>query len=341
MTHCINGEESMREMVAAGAIPALVRLLSTSSSAEVQQAAARTLANLTSSRTSDRGGSVKAAVAAGAVPSLVQVLSTTDAPLVVCEAAWALNSLANENPPGRAAIAAAGGIPALVGRLCSTDSKAAQEAVATLLGNLAGMCPSHRKEIAAAGVIPILARLLAGSGDDASGSSSDSDSSGARSRRPGSTSLSAGVREAAAEALSSLAGSRQIRQQIADLGCLPALVQHLSDSTYDWLLEHIALLFCSLANDSSDSQQALVAAGAIPPLQRLQFYSDQGVRAAAEQALQALGAGGFDPSSAAGQPTTAAPQAALLPTPSGATVRCAMPVCSHAGCPKFFCHWHL
>jgi len=231
------------------------------------------------------------------------------------DAAWVLSNMgtATAGPDGSMevrlqvcqAIAAAGGLPAVVACLRSAHKRDTRQAAANWVGQMAACDPCTQAAFAAAGVVPLLARLLAGhsSGGSSGGGGRDGNSNSSRASDGSSEDIDGsdsdsrpGTKQAAAIALCVLAGSiHECRQEMAASGCLPAMVQLLSSSAYDWLLECIPLLFASLASDSPAHQQALVAAGAIPALQQLQRSSRHvSIQQAAAQALQALGGVGCD-----------------------------------------------
>ena len=89
-------------LAAAGAIPALVRLLGPGSPAEVQSNAARVLVKL-----AEDADSMVTIAAAGAIPPLVQLLRPGSSAEVQEMAAGALRVLSNSNAENRAAITAA------------------------------------------------------------------------------------------------------------------------------------------------------------------------------------------------------------------------------------------
>ncbi|KAG1664030.1 hypothetical protein FOA52_010449 [Chlamydomonas sp. UWO 241] len=111
----VGGIEAQDAMVAAGAIPTLVRLLEPESSEGMQAAAADVLGNLACHAQN------KAAItSAGATPALVRLLGPESSQDVHETASFALRCLACDNSGNQAVISAAGAIPALV-RLLRLD----------------------------------------------------------------------------------------------------------------------------------------------------------------------------------------------------------------------------
>jgi hypothetical protein len=145
---CLDREPTfLAAIAAAGAIPAVVKLLGTGSSAEVHQYAAGALMDLSANT------DIAATIAqAGAIPRLVQ-LGPAHA-LAQAEAAGALAGLA-QNPDRAATIAAAGAIPLLVQMIGPGASADTQFNAAKMLGNLAVNAGSGLN-IVAAGAIPAL-----------------------------------------------------------------------------------------------------------------------------------------------------------------------------------------
>jgi hypothetical protein len=113
-TLCFDGGlQGLAAIAAAGAIPQLVRLLGTGSTAEVQQSAAGALLKL--AEVAEHAAII---TAAGAVPPLVQLLGPGSNPTVQQNAAGTLGALA-ASAETAAAIAAAGAIPPLLEMLDS------------------------------------------------------------------------------------------------------------------------------------------------------------------------------------------------------------------------------
>ncbi|KAG1656678.1 hypothetical protein FOA52_016022 [Chlamydomonas sp. UWO 241] len=138
------------DIVAAGAIPALVHLLGHGSPAEVQESAAEVLGTLADYA----GNTIAVAIAdAGAIPLLVQLLGP-DSPDVVHETTALMTLAANS-----VAIAAAGAIPSLVRLLGPGSSAMAQQGAVGALGNLSSNA-ENAALIVAAGAIPAVVRLL-------------------------------------------------------------------------------------------------------------------------------------------------------------------------------------
>ncbi|KAG1676765.1 hypothetical protein FOA52_005054 [Chlamydomonas sp. UWO 241] len=233
--------EAQDAIATAGAIPALAQLLGRKSPEDVQEAAARALANLSCSHAAN-----KAAIAAVAVPALVQLLGPESREDVQEAAAAALANMAGGNASQvQATIAAAGALPALV-RLLHHDSPAGlQSAAASALCNLAASHAPNQVAIAAAGAIPALVQLL---GPD----------------------YSTDVLQAAAAALANLAGDHdQNKASIAAAGAIPALVPLLGLESDVGLQYAAAGALANLAFRHPGNKAAIASAGAIPHLVHL------------------------------------------------------------------------
>jgi vacuolar protein 8 len=126
MSHA-GGHEAKDAIAAAGAIPALVHLLASDSSA-VRGKAAWALGSLADGHAQSQA----AIAAAGAIPALVQLLRPASSTFVQRAAASALSSLAAEHTPNQAAIAVAGALPLLVQLQGSTDASVRAHASAAL-----------------------------------------------------------------------------------------------------------------------------------------------------------------------------------------------------------------
>ena len=148
-------DDVRRALVAAGGVPALVRMMRGAKAARV--VASKALGGLADSACAD----FKAAVmAAGAVPLLAACLRSSDAK-EAAQAAAALANIAHEGGPGCvAAVVAAGAVPACV-ELLDRSPRQAKFAAAWLLLYVA-MCRSehHARAITAAGGLPALVRCL-------------------------------------------------------------------------------------------------------------------------------------------------------------------------------------
>lgn len=142
-------------VAAAGGIPALGRLLCSSSDEAVQRAAAGTLSNLMV----DSLEMQQAIMAAGAIPALLQLTRSSSSECALTETDGALLNLNFQSPSISQQIAAADGVPALA-RCLSSDSEAVQLRAVCALVNL---CKNAHADIAAAihaEAVPSLLRLL-------------------------------------------------------------------------------------------------------------------------------------------------------------------------------------
>ncbi|KAG1652432.1 hypothetical protein FOA52_013178 [Chlamydomonas sp. UWO 241] len=152
----IGGLEAQAAVTAAGAIPALVRLLAPYQPASVQDAACGALQNLAANHAQNK----TVVAAAGAILALVWLLGPQTSVVVQQAAARALANLAANHAQNKTSIAASGAIPALV-RLLGPDSTAGvQEDAAITLSNLAGNHAQNKTAVAAAGAIPAVVLLL-------------------------------------------------------------------------------------------------------------------------------------------------------------------------------------
>jgi vacuolar protein 8 len=133
MSHA-GGHEAKDAIAAAGAIPALVHLLASDSSA-VREYAAWALGDLAHGHAQSQA----AIAAAGAIPGLVQLLRSASLHLTYIftyiqrAAAGALGDLAEGHTPNQSAIAAAGAVPLLVQLQGSTDAEVRANATTALL----------------------------------------------------------------------------------------------------------------------------------------------------------------------------------------------------------------
>jgi len=137
-----SGEDDMgtEALEAAGAVPALVQILSSSSSSSdgrnMLGDAAQELENILI----DVPDCHSSFMAAGVVPAAVRLLGTPNAQLAAVSLLSALTDVEAEG--AAAAVAAAGGIPALVRLLGSSEPAVEQHAV-TVLGELVHACAHH------------------------------------------------------------------------------------------------------------------------------------------------------------------------------------------------------
>lgn len=158
-------------MEAAGAIPALVRIVSRSRDDNMLIVAAVSLALLAAT-----AQLIEAIVSAGAVPPLVRLMNSSGNAELQSSAAFALGNLTlvliSGDSAASIADAAAGAIPAAIRHLGSSDARNARKA-AELLGNFSFASPSLQPAICSAGGIPALVRCLRrrGSTEDVQGQS--------------------------------------------------------------------------------------------------------------------------------------------------------------------------
>ena len=141
---------------AAGAVPALVRLLQRrGSTAGQRRYAVCTLNNLAH----DRSELSQDIVGAGGIPALVECLATPSAP-AQREAAGALCNIAGGGSRLAAAVEVGGAVPSLVTLLRSTDDELVQFEALGVLHRMAAFNLARSHAVAAAGAIPLAVRLL-------------------------------------------------------------------------------------------------------------------------------------------------------------------------------------
>jgi hypothetical protein len=145
------GLQGLAAIAAAGAIPQLVRLLGTGSTAAVQLSAAASLLKL--AEVAEHAAII---AAAGAVPPFVQLLGPGSNPSVQLNAAGTLAALA-ASAETAAAIVAAGAIPPLL-QMLDSDSSTTDMLTNTIaaLRQLASKNIAAAATIASAGAIPAL-----------------------------------------------------------------------------------------------------------------------------------------------------------------------------------------
>ena len=192
--HLSDYDEDRASLVAAGAVPPLVRLLA-SESAAVQAEAARTLGNIAAY--DDGQGRVRISVEPSAVPSLVQLLLSSSAKSVQIQAARMLGKLAASSPDLQSSIIASGAIDPIM-QLLRSSSVAVQQQAALVLADLVELCADNQSRFAGAGAVGVLVKLLQSS--------------------------SAVAQQAAAAALKCLAGGHPDNQvKIGAAGAIPLL----------------------------------------------------------------------------------------------------------------------
>lgn len=288
-------------VVAAGAIPALVRVLDECNrggdgggggdSAGITAKAAMAIGNLV-----DEGRVATAASRAGAPAALVQLLHSSRSTEAQAAAAGALSNLtADRDATVCQAIADADGIATLAARLCSSRDSKVVERACRALRHLA--CDSHERAsaiAAATGCVPRLVRLLGSSGE-------------------ASTQVDAGL-------LVLTIINSGAADVVVHAGAIPPLVKQLRSSQGSWPTALAASALCSLAH--SNHSEAVLAAGAAPLLERLRQASpDEAVREAAAEALDALSSHAAAPSGSdpAAQPAGSRPRAPRVCARCGAT----------------------
>jgi vacuolar protein 8 len=220
-----------------------------------------------------------AITAAGAIPLLVRLLRPDLSGGVHSRATSALGALA-WNPHNKGTIAAAGAIPLLVRLLGPGSSADTQSNSSLLIGRLAEDDETAINTITAAGAIPALAQLLGPSSTDA-------------------------VHVHAAGALKQLAQNYENAVAIASAGAIPPLVQLLGLGNAADVQERAAGVICDLAAAGHGSglgwdglspgvalANAIVAAGAIPPLVQLLGVNTNAAAALASIAMYAEHAAG-------------------------------------------------
>ncbi|KAG1653648.1 hypothetical protein FOA52_002018 [Chlamydomonas sp. UWO 241] len=246
------------EFAAAGAIPALLRLLGPASSADLMAAAAGALHRMAFLAAEEAENGNFDVTEAGALPALVLLLGQNSLAGVHAPAAIAIRKLAN-GVQNQTAIVATGAIPPLV-ELLGHESSAVIAAAARALHNLSSRHAQNKAVISTA--VPTLVRLL---GHE----------------------LSADVQMAAAGAQRSLAANHaQNQSAYANAGAIPSLVQLLGSNSLAVVQEAAAGALRDLADNHVQNQADIAAAGAIPALEQLIGpNSSLGVQAAAAGAL--------------------------------------------------------
>ena len=266
LSHLTYHADLLAEMVAAGAVPPLVGLLSWSSGSsgstgstgstgslaeKLQREAALTLGQI---RTSKAKSEI---IASGAIQPLVIMLDS-DSEAMQSAAAFLIVHLSCGDKPGQAKIAAAGAIAPLVRLLRTASSEQLQARVTKALANLAS---NDAKGVAKAGAIPILVEHLAAGSMEARG-------------------LAAG-------ALQTIAHDSDTLAEIMAAAPLLPLVRLLTSSS-EVAQDHAQLALLLLSNTPSFPEQ-LVAAGAIPPLvQMLSIAESASVQEGAVATLKIL-----------------------------------------------------
>lgn len=299
-----DSEPNKADIVAAGAVPALLQLLRCNSRGHATDEALRTLCKL-----ADGGYPIQSAIiAAGTVPALVQLLDLSDPQMWLVAT---LCRLAKGGEPNRAAILAAGAVPLLVQLLNPTLLVDVQWDAADTLLSLAGgssgaAAPKLLDPVVAASAVPALVRLLGRR--NAPFSFNPVPIAPPRTDEPLSPfdlchspeDTLKMMRNAAAAVLRNLAQSSETgmggstagqadgsRLPTVTAGTATALVQLLSWKSS--AVQHVAaVVLGDLARFSEPNRAAAVAAGAVFMLEQLVSNSSSSVRRAATRALASL-----------------------------------------------------
>ncbi|CAE7354175.1 PUB13, partial [Symbiodinium necroappetens] len=275
-------------VAAAGAIPPLVELLS-SSITDVQKAAAGTRAAVIRlSGSGEQGWAANALrdlaisadnqaliAEAGGIPPLVELLSSSNTDVQMMAAA-ALRHLAS-NADNKALIAEAGGIPPLVSCL-TTGTKWAQLHAAEALGTLMAdwivvdrefvpmpeateIAEANQASIASAGAIDPLIEML--------------------TQRSGVM----GFQEMAAQALRPFSSREDTRVAIVEAGAIPVLARLLTqcEPEHQHIVQHSVVGILHDLAENAENVAAIVEAEAVPSLV---FLTDRAQEAAAELLLK-------------------------------------------------------
>ena len=247
------------KILAAGALPPLVALLGTRSTAAVQEVAAGAIFFLAY----DNAENIIKIAAAGSIPPLVTLLGSRSTEAVQAAAAGALWHL-SVNADNKIMIAAAGAIPPLVALLSSEITTAGRIATVRALRNLVANGDIRVKAVDAGAISPMVALLSVQSTE--------------------------GVQEAAGEALISLAVDANNKARVALAAAIPPLVAMLGAQSKESMQKVAAITLCSLTKDT-DNQTRVAAAAAIPSLvaQLGAAHIPLGVAGVQEIAAQALG----------------------------------------------------
>ncbi|KAG1666574.1 hypothetical protein FOA52_000541 [Chlamydomonas sp. UWO 241] len=250
---------------AAGAIPALVKLLGPESSADVQIAAAGALHNLADNLDAQHHSAI---TAAGAILALVRLLGPDVLAHVQEAVVDALCHLAFNHAQNQDVIATAGAIPVLVKLLGPESSAYMHTGAALALENLAFCHAQNQAAIVTAGAIPVLVQLL--------GPASSTD-----------------VQAAAASALHDLAFNHvQNQGAIRTAGAIPALMHLLEPECPAKVLATAARAVRVLTGNHAPNSAAIPGGvGAVPALLQLLGADLQAdMQAAAAWALRILAA---------------------------------------------------
>lgn len=306
------GPADRAAVVAAGAIPALVHVLRTCSSHDVLTIAANCICNLVWVK--DAGANIAEAVQeAGGIDALVWLMGAAGSgggATLQVTAAGALHNLACSSLPRKAAITAAGGVHTAVQLLRSTRDADAMRSAAGLLAIMADDARDPTQQaFAEAGGVAALVQLLR-------------------------TSYPAEALDDAAAALAALAARRPAhRQAIAAADGIPTLVRLLAAgiaqlqtinalrplildgpyqppalvsclrSSHEEVQTQASAALANLMHGSLEHQQAVAAAGAIPPLAvlALQQHNSVALQSSVASALQLVAMGSPESAAAVAQ----------------------------------------
>ena len=234
-------DDNLPALFAAGAVEALIPLLSLASHRLQQQAVLELLENLAARMPASR----TTLIDAGAVPPLVEMLHS-DCEDQQCKSALVLACLATIN---QVCVATAGTIGPLV-KLLASGSERVKLAAATALGNLAFNVSLHAEFTSASAVAPLV-RLLR-------------------------LSVCATIQEEAARVLMGLTFDNvaHARAAVAVAGGIPRLVRLLQCGSFVAQMAAVAVLTALAADGSPRDVSAMKKAGAVSLLIKLEGNAD-------------------------------------------------------------------
>lgn len=272
--------------VAAGAVPAILRVLARSGGGRQEEAhvldvSATSLLGLLASSSLE---AQQAIAAAGGIPAMVQRLGSSQGRLRgaasilwrarQAAAATSLGYLGSRNSSNQAAIVQAGGIPALVALLPSSCDSLAS-AAAQALWQLAG-CLAVQQAIHAAGGTPLLVRLLGGT-------------RGGEAQEAAAAALANMMCASPAEE-PGLGVAAEVAAGAAAAGAFPALVQLLGSGSAGVQQAAAEAVWNLTTCLSDDAAHAAAAARAVPGLVRLLASSSAVLQERGAGALGSLAA---------------------------------------------------
>lgn len=248
-------------VAAAGPAPALVQLLVTSDSEDMQSEAAYALAMLARNNPANK----EALVAAGAVPALLQRLSGSSDELVLTHTCLALRNLSSSSA---AVVAIAPGIPHLVRHLRDHSSPHVHKEAAYVLANLASSgFPDAELDEAAATLVSRLASC----------------------RGEAQEAVAVAVRNLAHDGTDSAAA-------LAKCGAIPCLVRCLNSSS-DVLQKHAIAALGNLSGSCMPLKPVMLESGALAGVCERLHSNSAAVQAMAAQALEFMAT--YSPTNAA------------------------------------------